>query len=351
MKNHVRILGWIYILTCGPALILGLTICALLSLHPDESNRKALQFLGPPILMAACFGLIPGLVGGIGLLRSRPWARLLILVLSAFLLPLLPLGSALGLYGFWTLLTPETRAAFAASETAAVRSRAHAPSPLLNLLGVLAVVAAGFFLVIKIGFLVHHDPQPAPIANNALTATAVLILCAGAVAATRLAFQSSGKVATRARLRADAKRAMEAHAKARQRRAAELAADPARAKYAPLVERGEDWSDEKIAYNENPDRTATCAHLQPVERAMRAAGIEARLHTTGTVIAKCRIDYPAFQRAFPLAPPVRYAEFFESDRGSDDFPTAFLICDEHRSLVRTLHPAEAAARVAPVFPT
>jgi hypothetical protein len=221
---------------------------------------------------------------------------------------------------------------------------------ILGLLGVMACVGAGFFLVIKMGFILHDDPQPPLIASKELTAIAVLILFAGGMAATLRIIQSLREAFSTARIRREAEKFASVHIEARRRRVVELAADPLRAKYAPLVERGEDWSDAHIAYYETPDRTATCPHLQSIERAMRSAGIEVRLYWESEVLAKCRIDSTVLERVFPLAPPVRYAEFYHAERAPHDIPTAFLICDEHKSLIHVLHPEETGANEAPLFP-
>lgn len=47
-----------------------------------------------------------------GLTRGRPWGRNLALVLAAFDLLLLPLGTALGLYALWVLLHEHVRDQF-----------------------------------------------------------------------------------------------------------------------------------------------------------------------------------------------------------------------------------------------
>jgi uncharacterized membrane protein YidH (DUF202 family) len=47
-----------------------------------------------------------------GLTRGRPWSRNLALVLAAFNLLLLPLGTALGLYTLWVLLHEHVREQF-----------------------------------------------------------------------------------------------------------------------------------------------------------------------------------------------------------------------------------------------
>jgi len=55
---------------------------------------------------------LPGIVTGIGLLRLRPWARILGIVLSALSLLMVPFGSLLGIYGLWVLLSKDTERLF-----------------------------------------------------------------------------------------------------------------------------------------------------------------------------------------------------------------------------------------------
>jgi hypothetical protein len=50
----------------------------------------------------------PGLIGGIYLLKHRPWARILVLVLGFINLIEIPIGTALGIYTIWVLLKNET---------------------------------------------------------------------------------------------------------------------------------------------------------------------------------------------------------------------------------------------------
>jgi hypothetical protein len=52
---------------------------------------------------------LPSILGGWGLMRYRPWSRILMIVVSAFHLFHVPLGTALGIYGLWVLLSPETQ--------------------------------------------------------------------------------------------------------------------------------------------------------------------------------------------------------------------------------------------------
>ena len=51
---------------------------------------------------------IPGLLAGWGLLHYEEWARILTIVLSVLNLFAFPFGTALGVYGLWTLLNQQT---------------------------------------------------------------------------------------------------------------------------------------------------------------------------------------------------------------------------------------------------
>jgi hypothetical protein len=41
----------------------------------------------------------------------------------------------------------------------------------------------------------------------------------------------------------------------------------------------------------------------------------------------------------------------QGERDAHDHPTAFLICDEHKSLIHTVHPDVAGAQDTPWFPS
>jgi hypothetical protein len=56
---------------------------------------------------------LPGIVAGIGLLKYRPWARIVTIVLSALNLMNFPIGTILGIYGLWVMLSDEGSRLFA----------------------------------------------------------------------------------------------------------------------------------------------------------------------------------------------------------------------------------------------
>jgi hypothetical protein len=69
-----------------------------------------------PILLAVALGVggvilvlsVPGIVGGVGVLRYKNWARYLVLVLSVFDLINIPIGTIVGIYSIWVLVRDDT---------------------------------------------------------------------------------------------------------------------------------------------------------------------------------------------------------------------------------------------------
>jgi len=51
---------------------------------------------------------IVGIVAAIGVLKRKPWARIVLLVISFFNLIRIPLGTFLGVYSIWVLMNDET---------------------------------------------------------------------------------------------------------------------------------------------------------------------------------------------------------------------------------------------------
>jgi len=123
MRTHVKVLGVLQILLG----VLGvLTAFAFLVMFGGAagivgaSAKPEDAAFVVPIIGVVGTGLsffilalsIPGIVIGIGLLKFRPWARILGIVLSILLLIHFPVGTALGIYGLWVLLTGATEKLF-----------------------------------------------------------------------------------------------------------------------------------------------------------------------------------------------------------------------------------------------
>jgi hypothetical protein len=125
LKNyslHVQILGWLFIINSAIVLILGLVSMLILPaaglFSGDETAVPILTTIG--VIGALFFVLlaVPGLVAGYGLLKQRPWARVLTLLLAVFELFQFPLGTALGVYAFVVLLQDSADQYFAPLKTA-----------------------------------------------------------------------------------------------------------------------------------------------------------------------------------------------------------------------------------------
>ena len=122
MDTHVKVLAVLYIVFGALGTLLGLGLMALLSFigvagaASDPDAWMALPVLGITGAALGAFLLIlslPGILAGVGLLKYRPWARILTIVLSALNLMNFPFGTALGIYGLWVMLSDEGSRLFA----------------------------------------------------------------------------------------------------------------------------------------------------------------------------------------------------------------------------------------------
>ena len=145
----------------------------------------------------------------------------------------------------------------------------------------------------------------------------------------------------------DRDRTVAAYQESKQVRMAELAADPNKSKYLELMKRGEWWTDEQIAYYENPAMTATCAHLQPIERAMRSRGIDLRLVMPPwekfvaipmKVKGDCCINEAELWRQFAVPECVEHKTGYQPERSEFDNPWAALVCSSCASSIDLVHP-------------
>jgi hypothetical protein len=75
--------------------------------HADPHFPFPLFFSGLGVILGLIFALfaLPRVIGGFGLLRYRSWARILIVVVSIFGLLNFPIGTAIGIYSMWALLS------------------------------------------------------------------------------------------------------------------------------------------------------------------------------------------------------------------------------------------------------
>ena len=123
VATHIRIMAILHIVMGGLGVLAGVALLALFgglagivgaSTHNGD-GLVAIPILGSigGILFVVLAALsLPGLMVGIGLLQLAPWSRIGGIVLSAFHLFNVPIGTALGIYGLWALLSPEGESLF-----------------------------------------------------------------------------------------------------------------------------------------------------------------------------------------------------------------------------------------------
>ena len=113
MKKHVTVVGAIHIGFGVLGLIAALAVFVALHfargfVDNDEIPTMVLTFLSISIPLLVGFLATLGLVGGIGLLAFKSWARYLIIVVAALGCINIPIGTLKGVYSLWVLLQDET---------------------------------------------------------------------------------------------------------------------------------------------------------------------------------------------------------------------------------------------------
>jgi hypothetical protein len=121
MRDHVRILAYLHIVLGALGLLAALIVLLIFggvagivgAANPNDMDVwhiaiPVVGIVGIVLVSLLLLLSIPGIILGAGLLKLRPWARVLGIVMSALDLLHIPIGTALGIYGLWVLLQPET---------------------------------------------------------------------------------------------------------------------------------------------------------------------------------------------------------------------------------------------------
>jgi hypothetical protein len=120
MEKHVNLISILWIIYGAIGFFFGLAVAVILfGLSFIPHNWE----IAPGIVRLIAWGIgsfflllaLPQIIGGIGLMKKREWARILILIVSFFHLLSFPLGTALAVYSFVILLKDETVKLFSKS--------------------------------------------------------------------------------------------------------------------------------------------------------------------------------------------------------------------------------------------
>jgi hypothetical protein len=121
MENHVKAVGIIHIAFSAMGIIAAIIVFTVLNIvakMPDveEEAMHVLQIVGMVLPWFIVVLSLPGIIGGIGLLKQQNWARILILIKAFLDLVSFPLGTAVGIYSIWVLFDKRTAKIFAESK-------------------------------------------------------------------------------------------------------------------------------------------------------------------------------------------------------------------------------------------
>ena len=116
MKQHVNILGWTYIVLGVFGILLAIVVAVLLVgiglLSGDQTANNVLTIIAVIVGGISALLSFPGVIAGIGLLNTKPWARVLTIILGILNLPGFPVGTLLGVYSLYVMLDDETSTLF-----------------------------------------------------------------------------------------------------------------------------------------------------------------------------------------------------------------------------------------------
>jgi hypothetical protein len=125
VTTHIKVLGVLYVLLSVFGLLAALfmalafgTASGIVGVNADPHDAAiALPIIGLAGTALVTFLVavsLPGLIAGVGILKMRPWGRILGIVVAIVNLIHVPIGTAVGIYGLWVLLNGDTERQFAA---------------------------------------------------------------------------------------------------------------------------------------------------------------------------------------------------------------------------------------------
>ncbi len=113
MERHITLVAVLHIafgiLGILAAIALWVVVVGGSFITGDDEVIAIASFIGCIASLFLLFVCIPGVIGGLGLLKRQSWARILVLIISALYLIKIPYGTALGIYSIWVLINDETK--------------------------------------------------------------------------------------------------------------------------------------------------------------------------------------------------------------------------------------------------
>ena len=116
MRKHVTILAVLHIAFSSIFLLIAaIVFVSILGGGLISQDREAItvtMIVATAVAGGFTIVSLPGIVAGVGLLKFKNWARILVLVIAVLNLFNIPFGTALSVYCFWVLLNGDTAELF-----------------------------------------------------------------------------------------------------------------------------------------------------------------------------------------------------------------------------------------------
>ena len=116
MEQHVTVLGVLHIAWGAVGILAALVVFTLVvgggMLSYDREAMAITSIVGTSIAICVIIPALPGLIGGIGVLGYRQWARITLLVVGVVNLLVIPFGTILGVYTIWVLMNERAKTLF-----------------------------------------------------------------------------------------------------------------------------------------------------------------------------------------------------------------------------------------------
>jgi hypothetical protein len=112
MEKHITLVAVLNIVFGAIGIIVGIVFFIAIvgggMISGDEFAMSVTGIVAFVVVFFFCLTSVPELIGGIGLLKRRRWARILIMIIAVLDLLSIPIGTAISIYTFWVLLNEKT---------------------------------------------------------------------------------------------------------------------------------------------------------------------------------------------------------------------------------------------------
>lgn len=121
MEKHVTLVAVINIVFGATGILIGLFLLVVIIcgglISGDPQAMTVTGIVGTTLCGFSLLLSVPEVIGGIGLLKRRGWAKILVLIISILDLANIPIRIAIGIYTIWVLLNEKTAQLFTNTST------------------------------------------------------------------------------------------------------------------------------------------------------------------------------------------------------------------------------------------